>query len=386
VPGIVQPNRGIPGFSHYARRQVNNLHVVLPFIFLITFTLKRIIGGLFKKGQTKAFFSDLFSVKAAIRQYRALIELPIIKIFGPAFCIAFLLSFIIKNPLTILLLGALLFLSVAKKNQSELMLLMAMLKVTKNIKRQTREFVNFGEIAFSVLGLACGFFIYFIFMIPIWFFFNYNIWARGIFTLLFVVLFAVMSIQNRHINRASVKAASFLTVILCGLAVGTRAAYGDDGGWTESGSDFFSWLSNPGTSIIAALGFTGGLASQLGWIGDTIAGGVSSFFGVDVFISMGSMIGGFGEPVGSMASNLEFAKAGLGALGPLGDKLGNAVGGIGDALSGKTGGNSGANSSSSANSGGGNHGGGNIGGKSGKIGSEDVYNRRKKKKSSTDEN
>lgn len=377
MPGVMRSRSGFRGFSHL-KRNVNTLYVVLPFIYLATMTLKKMVTSFLKKGAVKGFFGNLFSVNITIKKYKQLVEEPILKIFYKEFIIAFVLGFLIKNPFTILLLSILLFLSVVKNNKSELMLFLAMLKVTNNIKKNTHNFVSMGNIAFSVLGLSVGFFLNFIMIIPIWFFFNYSIWARGVFTLLFVALFIFASFQSKNKQKQKQKtkdtaAAMLLTIILCGLAMGSQRAFGDDGGWTESGSTIAGWFANPGSKLLSMLGLSGSAVSAAGFASDLVAASVYNYFGVDAFVSLGSLIGGFGKPTGSAEANLTFAKAGLGPLGPLGEKLGSAVGGINDAMSGKT------DSGGSGSSGGG-------GGSNGGTASyEDMYGNRRKRKTKDDE-
>lgn len=80
---------------------------------------------------------------------------------------------------------------------------------------------------------------------------------------------------------------------------------------------------------MAALGFAGSLASGIGWMANTILGSVAGFFGVAPVLQLGGLLAGFGKPPGSRSANLSFLKAALssafGAVGPLGDMLGNAV-------------------------------------------------------------
>jgi hypothetical protein len=54
-------------------------------------------------------------------------------------------------------------------------------------------------------------------------------------------------------------------------------------------------LSNPGTKILAALGFTGSLGNGVGWIFDTAWSGAPNFLGIDPTVKVVSLFGGFGK-------------------------------------------------------------------------------------------
>lgn len=68
---------------------------------------------------------------------------------------------------------------------------------SRNIKKDKEDFVNFGNIALFILGLSYGFSLYFILASILFFAFNYYIYARILFTLLFVVLFFFILLKDK---------------------------------------------------------------------------------------------------------------------------------------------------------------------------------------------
>jgi len=366
MPGMIWSNSNFAGFTHISHN-VNNLYVVIPFMMIFMYLLKSSITNIFTKGKFKELKNNLKEMKINKKTYIILSENKFSKYYLYGLIVAFALGLIIKNPLTIFLLGIMFLLSFIKNNESNILMLVATLKAARNIEKDRDEFVNFGSIALTILGLAYGFLTYFVLVIVIWFVFNYSIFARVAFSMLFIGLFVYLLLaKNPKIKVA--KIASLVIFFVSILMAKQRIGLADDGGWTESGANIIDWLANAGTKIIAALGLSGSGAAAVGWITNTVIGSIAGYFNLGPLLQMGGLVAGFGKPSGSMAANLTFSqaaiKAAFGSMGPLGDQLSNAVSGINDALSGGTGSNSSGSSGSSGSS---SSSGGSSGGDSGQV-------------------
>jgi len=348
MPGVIWSNSRFAGFSHLSHDK-GTLSVVIPFMMIFMYLLSAFFQKLFSKEKFKGFFNDIKEMKNTKKTYMALANKQFSDYYIKGLLIAFIGGFIIKNPLTIFLLALMLLFSFIKNNKGNILIIIGTLKAAHNIKRNKEGFVNFGNIAITILGISYGLFTYFGLMVLIWFVFNYSIWARAIFSALFIALF-IFLIISKIPKKQLVKAASFGIFFISFLLLNNRIGLADDGGWTESGSNIIDWLANAGTKIIAALGFTGSIAAAIGWATNMVIGNVAGYFNVGPLLQLGGLVAGFGEPSGSMAANLTFSQAALkaafGSMGPLGDMLSNTVGGINDALSGGTGGSSESSGSS----------------------------------------
>jgi len=347
LPGVLPSESPFPGFTHI-HSDGSTLPMVMPFMFLFTYLLKDLLGPLFSKKTTSHLFKDLSTVSKNKKAYKLLADKKPGTFYLKGMIVAFVLGLLIKNPLTFLLLSLIFFLSFAKNNKSNLLIFFGTFLASRNIKKKTHTFINFGNIALFILGLAYGFLLYFILALLLFFFLNYHIYARIAFTILFIVLFVFLLLGGRKVQ-ISIKSLAVVVIAVSYLTLTNKVVHADDGGWSESGG-FFDWLANAGTKIIAALGLTGAASAAIGWAANLFIGNAAGFFGVGPILQFGNLLAGFGQPSGSQAANLTFAQAALnsafGSIG-LGGILGDAVGGINDALSGGTGGSGNSGSSGS---------------------------------------
>jgi len=364
MPGVIWAQSAFAGFSHLSHDK-STLSMVIPFMMVFMYLVSSFFQKLFSKEKFKTFFKDLKGMNKNKKTYSALADKSFNDYYLRGLLIAFIVGFIIKNPLTIFLLALLFLFSFIKNNKGNILITIGTIKAAHNIKRDKDGFVNFGNIAMTILGISYGLFTYFGLVVIIWFIFNYSIWARAIFSILFIALFIFLMITKKS-KKQVVKVASFGIFFISFLILNNRIGLADDGGWTESGSNIIDWLSNAGTKIIAALGFTGSIAAAIGWATNTIIGNVAGYFNVAPLLQLGGLVAGFGKPAGSMAANLSFSQAAIksafGGMGPLGDMLSNAVSGIDNALSGGTGGSSNSGDSSGSSSGSDSSGGSSDGG------------------------
>lgn len=357
VPGIVGGSSGLPGFSHL-KNDINTLSVVMPMLFILSFLLRDGFSTLISKEKRKKVFKDLSNLNKNKKIYIGLSDKEKGAQYLKGMIIAFIIGLLVKNPFTIFLLAILFFLSFIKNNGSNTIIFIGTMLASRNIKKGKRDFINFGNIALIILGISYGFIVYFALTSLLFIFLNYHIIARIVFTVIFVVAFIMLLMKNKG------KTTKIVTVLLLFIVIAVVLSfnitlYADDGGWSESGANFFDWLANAGTKIIAALGFTGSISAAIGWATNLIIGNAAGFFGVGPILQMGGLLAGFGHPAGSKAANMSFAKAAISSVfGVVG--LGDILGGmVSDIESGLSGGGSGAGgdsfdssgSSSSGNSG-----------------------------------
>jgi len=250
VPGIVDGKVYIEGFSHY-NGSVNTLWIVYPLYFIAAMVIRGLFKTIFGKKQLKELFINIANLSKSKKSYRATCEVNTRAVFAKGLLISFIIGLIVKNPFTILFLSIFFVFVYIKNMKSELVQLILMWRVTGNLKKGKLDYVSVGKLMLEMRSIAYGFFLYFILCAVMWFVLSYSIWARVILTLIFVILFVLIMFQGRVLKAA--KGISIIAIIMTTVAVSSFVVFGDDGGWAESGGNFFAWLGNAGSKIIGRL-------------------------------------------------------------------------------------------------------------------------------------
>ncbi len=231
-----------------------------PYVFTFTFSFVYLLKSIFRRMLKHGFLApllDFFRIFKLAKSYRESSLKPIYQLLFLPMAWAFIVGFLIVNPLTMITLAFILLLSFGMGAQSPLINLRFFYSVASELGRKKRRGqVLDGDVALPVLGWGIGFLLYFIISISLWFIFDYHFWARITVTCLFVIAFLFLGFGGRLKFKSSTTTALF--VVLSALTIlSLSIVFAHDGGWTESDKNFIEWLNNPGTQLTALMGIGG---------------------------------------------------------------------------------------------------------------------------------
>ena len=310
------------------------LYIVLP-MFLISMFMYIRTG--------KRFFKDIAGLPKTIFKYMTM-EQNGAQCFGIALALVF--SFLILNPVTIVVLAIWTLISVSNRYGSKLMIFFMASKMDLN-RIKKRELSQRAESAIGATGgFAVGMIISVVVTLFTWFIFEYHMWSRVVFLLLPGVLLFIWFLNKSKFTPMKVKAAkaalilAFVCMLLAPLNMSTFA---DDGGWSESGRNISDWLKNPGTKLMELFGLEGSIATAFGALLGLVASGMANIV-PGILGTIGTVSGLLGVLADIFSANPghDACMAGIGALGVaipiLGDIMGGAAKQINNSLAGSEGG------------------------------------------------
>lgn len=244
--------------------------LVISFAFALTFFIKSLISRMIKNG-FGAPFKDFASIPYKIKNIRKYSHIDKKKVIFIPMAIAFVISFIIINPYTLIVFTLMLLFSFAKGLDSGLIANMFVYDIAVNLskeKNKRKKIISSADSSLKVLGLALGFLLYSILVLIMWFFLNYNLWARLGVTVVFVILFIMLALGFNFKSKGA-KTALFAFAVLGIIYLRYTNVIADDGGWTESG-DLEGWLKNPGTKDMAKDGLLSSIGIMLAFLVETV--------------------------------------------------------------------------------------------------------------------
>lgn len=267
---------------------IDTSFLVWPLMMVLTLLLRHLI---LQFRQKKAgFFLDLAKIPSAVKDCTA-------QGYGKGksmwlvMAAAWVLGFLIMNPITIFMAAVLLLLMFAQGSGNSLvqvMFLWACAGGRKKVEagkkpepdsRKYRILLFYGSMGLAVYGLAS---------LLLWFVVDYNWWVRLAVTVL-MVLFALLQVFTPGMGLGRLHSKTAVIFLFCMTAVCAAAVFvssagvvlADDGGWSESGGTLAGLMQNSGFSIILGISLsTIGLALGLPAVGVAI---VSLIAGVGTF-------------------------------------------------------------------------------------------------------
>ncbi|MCR5033475.1 MAG: hypothetical protein K6A92_11530 [Lachnospiraceae bacterium] len=262
---IQDPRSSIPGLDTALDIQLVSTFGTSVLSMFFSYALFRVISLIilrFKSAHLGAFM-DFPAMPALVKDYANRANTPLIKHFAAGCFYAFVIGYVIKNPVAIPLFGVMFLLYFAMRENNTPALQKFIFTCTGKEKKTAPLYA---DAALSVWGLGVGFLLYTVVVAILWNLFFYHFWARTLFTFAFCVLFVFLYSGGRlsgakklAVNGILLLLGSSLFVLGFGLI-----ARADDGGWSESGRTIGGWLRNPGTKVLARNGGVKGLAGALG--------------------------------------------------------------------------------------------------------------------------
>ncbi len=295
------------------------------FMFTLIFLIKSVIRRMLEKGFL-APFKDIFRIKPSYNAYMNATQYEAAKLIFIPMAISFILSYLIVNPFTILLLSIIMFLSFAKGMESAFISIIFAFRVSKNLGKNPidRRSVLDGDIALPLFGLAAGFLFYSFLIIIMWFLFKYSFLVRTMVSLVFLILFLVLGMKNTMSNK-SVKNTVNILLFSAFSLLSYKTASADDGGWSESGRSLAGFLANPGAAIMALAGLGGQIGAAFGYIVDTVVGGALEYVAAGSTAVLSMVAGGL-STVREMTHGA--INTAFNAVPGLGDTIGELLGKI----------------------------------------------------------
>ena len=239
---------------------INTSFLVWPLMMLITLLGRQLILQFKKKKWS--FFKDFIKIPENIRDcldngYGKGKSMWIV------LAVAWVIGFLIMNPITIFLSALLLLLVFVQGTENGAVQFAFLWECAGNRKkidaglktepdsRKYRIMLLHGSIGMAIYGLVS---------LLLWFIVDYNWWIRLVVTIL-MVLFALIQVfmpgamSGRLRSRVTILFLLFLVVFCAASIFGGNAGvvFADDGGWTESGRTLAGLLQNAGFSTILGI-------------------------------------------------------------------------------------------------------------------------------------
>lgn len=238
---------------------IDTAFLVWPLMMLLTLIGRQLILQI--KSRRLAFFGSLLEIPRTVRDCRQRGYGKGRQMWVP-FLAVWILGFFIMNPVT-LFLAAVYCLLIFAQNDNGLVRLCMLWRCAGNRKKVEAGIRREPEIEkYRILffHMGCGFLIYALVSLVLWYAAGYHYWIRLIVTML-MAIFALLQIFWPGMMSDPGKMRKARSVVL--LVVGCMAAayfgsrYGivlaDDGGWSESGRTLGGLLQNAGFSTILGL-------------------------------------------------------------------------------------------------------------------------------------
>lgn len=239
--------------------QIDTAFLIWPLWMLLTLIGRHLILQI--KSKKLAFLKNLAGIPRAVGECRQYGYGRGNQLWVP-FLAAWILGFLIMNPVTLFLAAAYCLLIFAQKDNGlvRFLMLWRCAKDRKGVEAGTRQEPRTEKYRLLFFHLGCGFLLYALISLALWHVVGYHFWIRLIVTML-MSIFALLQIflpgawSELRKNRAA-------RVLLLAVAGGMAAAcfsarYGivlaDDGGWSESGQTLGGLLQNAGFSTILGL-------------------------------------------------------------------------------------------------------------------------------------
>lgn len=260
---------------------INTVFLAAPLALTITYLLHHIITHI--KKRKLSFFPEVIMALPGIISKQVLGDLNKKKIWI-IYAVVFALSFVITNPITILLLGILFLMMSAQGRDNALVQFVMTASCAFGRKKvdagkMEQPTIKTASENIGVFGEA--FLIYSIVNLLLWKLCHYNFYMRLITTMI-LVFFCILQIVITDKKKIQVSAAIFFVGFMF-LTILSQSAIvlADDGGITESGGTIIGLMHNAGFSLIlgisiATIGFMIGGAALIpvAIFGGLVGGGV----------------------------------------------------------------------------------------------------------------
>jgi len=298
--------------------------------------------GRFKKAK-KLIFSDIGRSSAVKKAAFTYATQPKNLYFYRGLFTAFVIGFLLKNPLAILSAAFFLMAEAGQAKESELFAFLFQWRIIGNLKKKKPETVMDADVILDIYYTAVGMWIYVPVVAVLWFAFHYHTVARAIVTILFAVLFLFLSQK-----KVTARQRATVSMLFCVCLVG--AIWLVNSMEAEAGF-FLGDVPGPGSNkprrSKIQLREYGAQAKENA--GESGGRGFFSFFAM-LLAQVKNQIGGFfsGGTYDAINAGMDMANAdnsfdmGLAAYqsamenaGPLGESVANAARNIDSAMQGK---------------------------------------------------
>lgn len=193
----------------------------------------------------------------------------LLTLFLGAICIGILFGILIANPFIALLLSIIIFLSMCSRGNSFILLAsyLSWSDFQRFFRINPKKAFYIDIVAMIYRGISFGLFIFCLFPFAK---------VANIFQYVILAIFFSLFLLN-IVFRKDKKAASFLLFFGGSFFLSSIKVHADDGGWSESGGNFFSWIASEGSfeamirgtgPALGAISFALGFVPVLGDIKD----------------------------------------------------------------------------------------------------------------------
>lgn len=253
--GIVGYGSGLKGFS-FVKDTINTTFLAASFYFLLTISIKSLWND-FSHRKMGENLKGIVELAPKVKLYSKVVDRKLSSYLWGGLAIASIIGMILWNPFTIFLLSLMLLFSCAKCERGLISPVIMMYRTSTDYQKVQvgkKKCPLFANIQLWLFSLGLGFLFNSVVNLIIWFLFDYNLWARLIFSTLFVLI-ALLKLGIIKINKPSkVFSVIFVCVIAGGLLWFSHygMVFADDGGWTESGGSLLGLFQNSGFATILA--------------------------------------------------------------------------------------------------------------------------------------
>lgn len=336
--GVRGGEYGIRGFGESYTG--SSLGVVLSLDFVLVTGISMAIGRF--KSAKKLIFSDIARSSAVKKAAFTYATQPQNLFFYRGLFTAFLIGFVLKNPLAILSAAFFLMAEAGQAKESRLFAFLFQWRVLGNLKKKKPETVMDADVVLDIYYTAVGMWIYVPVVAFLWLAFHYHTLARVVFTVLFAVLFLFLS-QKKVTARQRATVSMLFCVCLAGTiwivnSMDVQAGFDIAKPWPGSDKPRRSKIQlrdygAQGKENAGESGIRGALSAVylafsqiLSRIGDFFSGG--TYDAITAGVDMAQTDNSFDMGLAAYESAMSNA-------GPLGEQVSNAARGIDSAMQGK---------------------------------------------------
>lgn len=260
----------------------NTAFLVAPLMLVITYILQHMYKHV--KSRKLAFIPEVLISFPGIMAKQIAGDFNKKKIWI-TYIIVCVVSFIIMNPFTVFLLGALLLMIYAhgKSNSVVRFFMLASCATNrKKVEAGKKEQPDTKNVAETIGIMGSGFTIYSIVNLIVWHLCNYNFYVRLIATILLIVFCIMQMVMSNKKRLQAPQAMFFLGLFVFVVLAHAGIVLADDGGITESGGTLMGLIHNAGFATIlgisiATIGFVIGGAALIPLVAAGAAIGLGTF-------------------------------------------------------------------------------------------------------------
>lgn len=262
--GTIGFGSGLKGFS-FVRKSINTVYFATSFYVLLAVMVRSLWQDIAHRKVGESI-REITEFPSKIKQYINAVDNKISYYLWAGFAIASSIGMVLWNPFSVFLLSLMLLCSCMKCERGMLAPLIMLYRTSADYQKvQTgkKKYPMFADIQLWLFGLGLGFLFYSGANLLVWFLFDYNLWVRIIFTVLFIVI-ALLKLGIVKISRPNKTASAIMLFLIAGILIllsQNGIILADDGGWTESGGSLLGLFRNSGFATILTFSLVLGIAT-----------------------------------------------------------------------------------------------------------------------------